>query len=197
MAKNIKLRNVFFGLSIFFLSSFSYHCTYAVDRYVIDDQHTFSSFEYQHWGLSAQRGRFDRNSGVIELDLDNRVGNIVLEIDASSISTGSLLFDSVMRSTSFFDVDHFQKIVFNSKQFIFNNDQLSQIEGTLTIKDTTLPVTLEVTQFNCRFMILYFRQTCGANGFTKILRSDYKMDKYTPFVSDEVTLYFSVEAIKE
>ncbi len=170
---------------------------FATERYVIDSLHTYSSFEYQHWGLSAQRGRFDRNSGVIEIDRDNKVGMIELEIDAGSVNTGSALFDSVMRSTSFFDVDHFQKIIFNSSQFLFDGDQLTQIQGTLTIKDTTLPVTLDVTQFNCRFMILYFKKACGANGFTRILRSDYKMDKYTPFVSDEVTLYFSVEAIKE
>ena len=30
----------------------------ATDHYQIDPLHTYSSFEYQHWGLSAQRGRW-------------------------------------------------------------------------------------------------------------------------------------------
>ena len=34
-------------------------------------------------------------------------------------------------------------------------------------------------------------------GQTKILRSDYKIGRYVPFVSDEITLYLSVEGIKE
>jgi polyisoprenoid-binding protein YceI len=170
---------------------------HAQEHYVIDPEHTFSSFEYSHWGLSSQRGRFDRNSGYVDLDSDNKTGNILLEIDASSVSTGTELFDKVMRSGSFFDVEHFQKISFSSTKFIFDHDQLSQIEGNLTIKESTHPVTLEVTQFNCRFMFLYFKKTCGANGYTKILRSDYNMDRFVPFVSDEVTLYFSVEAIKD
>ncbi|MDO9192453.1 MAG: polyisoprenoid-binding protein, partial [Undibacterium sp.] len=46
----------------------------AGERYKIDPEHTFSSFEYKHWGLSLQRGRFDRNSGFIELDLSAKNG---------------------------------------------------------------------------------------------------------------------------
>jgi polyisoprenoid-binding protein YceI len=169
----------------------------ADDHYVIDPLHTYSSFEYTHWGLTTQRGRFDRNSGFIDLNLDKKTGTVLLEIDAGSVSTGSDLFNKVMMSETFFDAEHFQKIVFHSTRLVFDQEQLSKIEGTLTIKDITHPVTLDITQFNCRFMFLYFRQACGANGFTKILRSDYKMDKYAPFVSDEVTLYFSVEGIRE
>jgi len=169
----------------------------ADDHYVIDPLHTFSSFEYSHWGISTQRGRFDHSSGYIDLDVAKKTGTVLLEIDTGSISTGSDLFNKIMMSDSFFDAEHFQKIVFRSTRMIFDQEQLSKIDGTLTIKDTTRPVTLEITQFNCRFMVLYFRQACGANGYTRILRSDFNMDKYAPFVSDEVTLYFSVEGIRE
>jgi len=186
-----------FRLVACFLMASSCIAAHADEHYVIDPQHTFSSFEYQHWGLSAQRGRFDQNSGYIDLDLENKTGNILLEIDAGSVSTGSDLFDKIMRSETFFDVSHFQKIIFNSTKFIFDHDQLSQIEGNLTIKDSTHPVVLEVTQFSCRFMFLYFKKACGANGYTTILRSDYKMDRFAPFVSDEVRLYFSVEGIRD
>lgn len=171
--------------------------SYATDHYVIDPKHTFSSFEYQHWGLSAQRGQFDKNSGFIDLDEDNKSGSITIEIDASSVHTGSELFDNIMRSDSFFATQQFQKIIFNSTKLIFNDDKLSQVEGNLTIKDKTKPVVIDITQFNCRFMLLYLKRACGANGFTKILRSDFGVDRFIPFVSDEVTLYFSVEGIKE
>lgn len=172
-------------------------CAGATDHYTIDPLHTYSSFEYSHWGISTQRGRFDHNAGFIEFDPDSKTGKVLLEIEAGSISTGSDLFNSVMKSESFFDADHFQKIVFNSTRMIFDQDRLAQIEGTLTIKDITRPVTLEITQFSCRFILLYLRHACGANGYTKILRSDYRMDKYAPFVSDAVTLYFSVEGIRD
>lgn len=169
----------------------------AGERYQIDPEHTFNSFEYKHWGLSLQRGRFDKNTGFIELDIPARTGTINLEIDSNSVSTGSEVFNNVMRSDNFFDTQQYPKIVFNSTKLIFDEEKLTQIEGLLTIKDNTRPVTVDVTQFNCRFMILYFKHACGANGNTKILRSDFNMGRYAPFVSDEITLYFSIEGIRE
>jgi polyisoprenoid-binding protein YceI len=169
----------------------------AGEHYAIDPQHTFSSFEYMHWGLSLQRGRFNKSSGFIDFDSEAKSGYITIEIDANSVSTGTELFDKIMRSSSFFDAQQFPNIVFDSTKFIFDNDKLSKIEGNLTVKESTKPVTIEVTYFNCRFMLLYLKKACGANGYAKILRSDYKMDNYAPFVSNEVTLYFSVEAIND
>lgn len=170
----------------------------AAERYLIDPTHTYTTFEYNHWWLSLQRGRFDKNAGAIELDLENKSGSVQLEIEANSISTGHDLFDNALRSANFFDAEHYPKITFKSTALHFGEqDQLVSIDGDLSIKETTRPVTLTLTQFNCRFMLIYLRQACGANGFTKILRSDYRVGRFVPFVSDEVTLYFSVEAIRE
>jgi polyisoprenoid-binding protein YceI len=176
-------------------------CTLNVqgaERYVIDSQHSFSIFEYKHWGLSLQQGRFDKNVGSITLDKEAKTGSISLEIDATSVSTGTDVFNTTLRSSSFFDVEKFPIITYQSSALRFNDEgKLTQVEGDLTIKGVTRATTLEITQFNCRFMPLYFKTACGANGFAKILRSDFGVGKYVPFVSDEVTLYFAVEAIKE
>lgn len=171
----------------------------AADRYKIDPEHTYSVFEYNHWGLSLQRGRFDSNSGLIEIDFERRSGSILIEIDANSVSTGSAVFDSALRSSRFFDTASFPKISFKSDKLIFDDDQkkLVAMEGELTIKAITKSIRVDLSQFNCRFMPLYLKSACGANGSAKILRSDFDLGRFTPFVSDEVTLYFSVEAIKE
>ncbi|MFZ6776889.1 YceI family protein [Undibacterium sp. Ji83W] len=178
------------------LSGFSL-TAFAAEKYVVDQEHTFSNFEYKHWGLSLQRGRFDKNSGSIELDMDNKTGSLQIAIDAASINTGSDTFDKILRSDNFFNIEKYPKISFQSNKMVFNEDKLVQVEGDLTIKDVTRKVTVDITQFECRFMILYLKRACGANGNTKILRSDYGVGRYVPFVSDEVTLSFSVEAIKE
>lgn len=169
----------------------------AADKYLIDSEHTFSNFEYKHWGLSLQRGRFDKNSGSIELDMDNKTGSLQIAIEADSINTGSDTFNNILRSENFFNVAKYPKISFMSNKLIFNEDKLVQVEGDLTIKDITRKVIVDISHFECRFMILYLKRACGANGMTKILRSDYGVGRYVPFVSDEVTLSFSVEAIKD
>ncbi|MFA9273934.1 MAG: YceI family protein [Candidatus Aquirickettsiella gammari] len=170
----------------------------AADRYVIDSTHTYSVFEYSHWGLSLQQGRFEKNTGFIEFDSDKRTGSVQLSIDAASVSTGNNLFDTTLRSGSFFDVETYPSINFISNNLVFDeNNNVVAVEGDLTIKSITKKVRFALTHFRCRFMPLYLKSACGANGNAKILRSDFDVGRYTPFVSDEVTLYFTVEAIKE
>ncbi|MCX7176526.1 MAG: YceI family protein [Proteobacteria bacterium] len=169
----------------------------AADRFRIDPDHSFAMFEYDHWGLSYQRGRFDRTSGFIELDMEAKSGSIDIEIEAGSISTGVGIFDKLLRSGDFFDTDNHPKTIFSSKRLVFDAEKLARVEGELTIKGITRATTLEITNFNCRFMIVYGKYACGANGLAKISRSEFNMGRYAPFVSDAVTLLITVEAIKE
>ena len=71
--------------------------------YRIDPEHTFTSFEYMHWGLSLQRSRFNRQSGTVTLDPEAKSGSVDLTIDAASVSTGSDEFDKTLASESYFD----------------------------------------------------------------------------------------------
>ena len=169
----------------------------AADRFKIDPEHSFAMFEYDHWGLSFQRGRFDTTSGFIELDMETKTGSINIEIEAASISTGVGVFDRLLRSGDFFDAANHPRISFKSSRLAFDADRLIRVEGNLTIKGITRPTTLEITHFNCRHMFVYGKYACGANGFAKILRSDFEMGRYAPFVSDTVTLFIIVEALKE
>lgn len=168
----------------------------AGDRYKIDPAHTFSSFEYTHWGLSQQRGRFDKNAGMIEFDPETKTGAIDIQINIASVNTGTAMFDEILRSEQFFDAAQFPNILFKSKALRFDEDKLTKVEGDLTIKEITRPVIFEITHFACRFMVIYMRRACGANGYTKILRSDFNIGRFVPFVSDAVTLHFSLEAIR-
>ncbi|WMW79787.1 YceI family protein [Undibacterium cyanobacteriorum] len=169
-----------------------------LERYRIDPDHTFTFFEYKHWGLSLQRGRFDRSTGSVEIDFEARTGKVVLEIETGSISTGVGLFDNRLKSSQFFDSERFPKIVFTSNRLIFDEqNNLQALEGLLRIKDVSKVVRFDLHHFHCRFMPLYFARACGANGSAKILRSEFDLGSYAPFVSDEVTLWFNLEAIKE
>lgn len=183
-------------LCVFFTGLSAVACN-AGEHYRIDPAHTFSTFEYEHWGLSLQHGRFDANAGAIELDSASKTGSIRIEIEAASINTGNALFNSILRSGEFFDATTYQKISFRSSRLHFEGERLVKVDGILTIKDISRPVTLEMTRFDCRYMLLYGKRACGANGFAQLSRSDFDLGRYVPFVSDKVTLYVSVEAIRE
>ena len=171
--------------------------THAADVYRVDPDHTFTYFAYSHWGLSIQQSRFERHSGRIELDPQQGTGRVELKIETESIRTGVAKFDELLRSASFFDAATYPHMVFRSTALRFDEGQLRAMDGVLTIRNIERAVTLDVQSFNCRWMPLYLTHACGANGRTVIKRSDFGMGAYAPFVSDEVTLRFAIEAIRE
>jgi len=71
------------------------------------------------------------------------------------------------------------------------------VDGNLTIKGVTKPVTLAITSFQCMPHPMLKKDACGANATAVIKRSEFNAGKYAPYVGDEVTLTIAVEAIKE
>lgn len=167
------------------------------ETFVIDTTHTFPRFEYSHFGYSIQSSRFDKTSGTIVLDRAARTGSVDVTIDAASVNTGHPLFNSHLVAEDFFDTKRFPTITFKSTKLNFAGDKLASVDGNLTIKGITKPVTLEITSFQCMPHPMLKKDACGANAVTKIRRSDFNAGKYAPQVSDEVTLVIPVEAVKQ
>lgn len=169
----------------------------ATETYVIDTNHTKPRFEYNHFGFSTQLSRFDTTSGTITLDRAAKTGTVDVVIDAKSVDTGYPLFNGHLQEKDFFDTAEYPTITFKSNKLKFNGDKLVSVEGDLTVKGITKPVSLSVTSFLCMPHPIVKKDACGANATVQIKRSDFNMAKYVPYVSDEVTLTIPVEAIKQ
>ena len=169
----------------------------APETYVIDNGHTLPRFEYNHLGYSTQLSRFDKTSGKIILDRAAKTGSVDVVIDAKSVNTGSALFNEHIQGEDFFDTAKYPTITFKSNNLKFDGDKLASVEGELTIKGVTKPVTLTVTSFQCMPHPMLKKDACGANATTRIKRSEFHAGKHAPYVSDEVTLTIPVESVKE
>jgi polyisoprenoid-binding protein YceI len=169
----------------------------ATETYVIDGTHTFPRFEYNHLGYSIQVSRFDKTSGKITLDRAAKTGSVDVVIDAKSVNTGYALFNEHIQGEDYFYTAKYPTITFKSSNLKFDGDKLVAVNGDLTIKGVTKPVTLSVTSFHCMPHPMLKKDACGANATTKIKRSEFNAGKNAPYVSDEVTLTIPVEAVKE
>ncbi len=165
--------------------------------YVLDGGHTLPRFEYSHFGYSTQLSRFDKTTGKITLDREARTGSVEVTIDAKSVDTGYPLFNEHIQGADFFDTANNPAITFKSSAVKFKGDKVVSVNGDLTIKGETKPVTLKVTSFKCMPHPMLKKDACGANATAVVKRSDFNMGKYAPYVSDEVTLTIPVEAIAE
>ena len=169
----------------------------ASETYIIEGTHTMPRFEYSQFGYSTQVSRFDKTSGTIILDLAARTGSVDVGIDAKSVNTGYPLFNEHIQGEDFFDTAKYPTITFKSKALKFDGDKLASVDGDLTVKGVTKPVTLTVTSFHCMPHPMRKKDACGANATTQIKRSEFNAGKHAPYVSDEVTLTIPVEAVKE
>ncbi|MGB9991971.1 YceI family protein [Massilia sp. SM-13] len=178
-------------------AGFSLSAFAAPDTFVIDSTHTFSRFSYSHFGYSTQSSRFDSTTGKIVLDRAAKTGSVDVTIDAKSVNTGAPVFNNHIQAEDFFDTAKYPTISYKSTKFNFKGDKLASVEGNLTIKGVTKPVTLEVTSFQCMEHPMLKKEACGADAVAKIKRTEFNAGKYAPYVGDEVTLTFAIEAVKE
>jgi polyisoprenoid-binding protein YceI len=179
------------------LYAFSAAALAAPETYNVEPTHTYPRFEYSHFGYSNQQQRFDKTSGKIVLDRAAKTGSVDVTIDATSVNTGYALFNGHIQAEDFFNTAKYPTITFKSTGVKFEGDKPVAIDGNLTIKGVTKPVTLTVTSFHSMAHPMLKKDAIGANAVTKVKRSEFNMGKNVPYVSDEVSLTIAVEAIKE
>lgn len=184
-------------LALSIAAGFALPALAAPETFVIDNAHTLPRFEYSHFGYSTQVSRFDKTSGRIILDRAAKAGSLDVTIDSTSVNTGYPLFNQHIQGEDFLDTRKYPTITFKSNKFNFKGDAVASVEGNLTIKGVTRPVTLELTSFKCMPHPMAKKEACGANAVTRIKRSEFNAGKFAPNVSDEVILTIPVEAIKE
>ncbi|HEU4851008.1 MAG TPA: YceI family protein [Telluria sp.] len=169
----------------------------ASETYVIDGAHTYPRFSYNHLGFSTQLSRFTKTTGTVAIDKAAKKGEVDIVIDMKSIDSGFATFDEHLQGADFFDTAKFPEATFKSTKVTFKGDKPVKVDGKLTIKGVTRPVSLTVTSFQAMPHPMLKKDAIGANAYTIVKRSDFNAGMYAPHVSDEVRIDIAIEAVKE
>lgn len=116
----------------------------APGRFEIDPAHSEVGFTVRHLGLSKVRGRFGTFSGTVVVADDPTDSSVEAEIDLASVDTREEGRDTHLRSADFFDVETHPTMTFRSRR-VRPSAVGWEVEGDLTIKGTSRPVTLATT----------------------------------------------------
>jgi polyisoprenoid-binding protein YceI len=165
--------------------------------YGVDGTHTFPRFSYSHFGYSTQLSSFSKTTGKVVFDAEAKKGSVDIVIDMKSVSTGFADFNEHIQGEDFLDTAKFPQATFKSTKVIFEGDKPQLIEGQLTIKGVTKPVTLTVTSFQAMPHPMMKKPALGANAFTVIKRSEFNAGKYAPYVGDDVRIDIAIEAMAQ
>lgn len=168
-------------------------------KYTIDSNHAYPSFEADHFGgLSTWRGKFNKSAGTIVYDKEAGSGTLDVTIDTTSIDTGNDKLNDHLKSgeAGMFDVAKFPTASYTGKLAKFANGAPTEVDGTLTLRGVSKPVTLKIDHFGCRpHPMQKGKEVCGANATAALDRGDFGIDwgKSYGFKMD-VKLTIQVEA---
>jgi polyisoprenoid-binding protein YceI len=107
----------------------------------LDPAHTMVEFVARHM-LTKVRGRFTEFSGTIEIGESPKESSVQVEIQAGSVQTNQDMRDNHLRSGDFFEVETYPTLTFRSTGVRLTGGNGFELDGELTIRDVTNPVTL-------------------------------------------------------
>lgn len=178
----------------------------ALSTWHIDPAHTSVEFSAKHMMITTVRGSFGDVKGTIEIDARHPDrSHVEVEIAAASIDTRNEQRDQHLKSGDFLDVEHFGTITFRSTRVegahAREGDRF-KVMGDLTIRGTTLPVTLDCT-FEGRGKDPWGGERSAFAATTAIDRRDWKLmwnqtlEAGGILVSNEIRISIEVQAVRQ
>jgi polyisoprenoid-binding protein YceI len=167
------------------------------ERYVLDSSHSQILFSYNHLGYSTTWGMFSGFEGEIQFDQANpAASSVTVSFPVRTMLTGwEARFDHFM-SADFFGAGEEEMVTFTSTAIEVTGETTAKITGDLTLNDVTKPVVLDAVLNQVGDHPMEGKPWAGFSATTTVLRSDFNLGQFAPFVSDEVAIQISVEAMK-
>lgn len=116
----------------------------------VDANHSQIGFSVRHF-FTPVEGHFADYE--VELSFDPETpedGHVDVRIDASSVDTDNDRRDADLRGSSFFEVERFPELAFESTGIDRVSETEFVVHGDLTIRDVTRPIDLAVTLLGMR-----------------------------------------------
>ncbi|WAC57243.1 YceI family protein [Gordonia sp. SL306] len=114
-------------------------------RWDIDPGHSTIEISVRHFGIASIKGRFTDFTGQIEVAEDIEKSSVLAEIKTASIDTDNKTRDDHLRSDAFFDTEQHPVAEFRAGQVRPATDETWTLSGTLSLRGTAVPVTLELS----------------------------------------------------
>jgi polyisoprenoid-binding protein YceI len=172
---------------------------YVVGTWDIDASHSTVGFSVRHMMVSKVRGYFREFSGVLVTAEDPTQSSVTATVNMDSIDTRQEQRDAHIRSADFFDVGNYTELNFRSTAVKTDGADWT-VEGDLTIKGITKPVTLAL-ELNGFGPDAYGGTRAGFSAKTEISRKAFGVDIDMPMdgggvvVSDKIAVELEIEAV--
>jgi len=167
------------------------------EKYMLDASHSQIVFSYDHLGFSTTWGMFSGFEGEIMFDQANPAASSVsVSMPVESMLTGWEGRFQHFMSKDFFDAADDEMVSFASTGIEVTGETTAKITGDLTLNGVTKPVVLDAVLNKTGDHPMANKPWAGSSATTSVLRSDFGLGMFAPYVSDEVAIQISIEAMK-
>lgn len=169
----------------------------AADTYVLDASHSQVVFSYQHLGYSTTYGMFSGFEGEISYDeADPAASSVTVSMKEGDMLTGWEARFKHFMGGDFFGASEEEDISFTSTSIEITGETSADITGDLTLNGVTKSIVLDADLNQAGTHPQAQKPWLGFDATTTLLRSDFNLGAFAPFVSDEVEVLISIEAMK-
>lgn len=166
-------------------------------KYTLDASHSQVVFSYDHLGFSTTYGMFSGFDGDIMFDADApEASSVSVSMPVMSMFTGWEKRDGHFMSGDFFGATEGDMITFTSTGIDVTGENTADITGDLSMNGVTKSVVLDAKLNQAADHPMAGKPWIGFDATASVLRSDFDLGKFAPFISDEVQIMISLEAQK-
>jgi polyisoprenoid-binding protein YceI len=172
-------------------------------RYTLDSSHSQVIFSYDHLGFSTTHGMFSGFEGEILFDQeDPAASSVSVSMPITMMFTGWEQRDAHFLSEDFFNAvadndpagGDRDMVTFESTAIEVTGEDTALITGELTMNGITQEVVLDAKLNQVGEHPMANTPWAGFDATTQVLRSDFGVGAFAPFVLDEVDIMISIEA---
>ncbi|MCR8550186.1 YceI family protein [Salipiger sp. P9] len=170
----------------------------APESYVLDSSHSQIVFSYNHLGFSTGYGMFSGFAGDISYDAeDPAASSVSVSFPVRSMLTGwEARFEHFMSDDFFGATDDSELVTFTSTGIEVTGETTALITGDLTLNGVTKSVVLDAALTQAADHPMEGKPWLGFLATTTLVRSEFDLGMFAPYVSDEVEVQISIEAMK-
>lgn len=167
----------------------SSHLAYAAD-WQFDLTKTHVGFVTPSGGITQVTGNFGKFDGQINGDaFDQQHLQINFVVQSNSVLTGSSMRNSILKGSSFFDVEKYPTVNFKSTSITLVDPAHVIMLGDLTMIGITKPVKVNVTLERPKLDPTTKIVSINATADATISRADWGMTSYSSFVGNDIAVH--------
>lgn len=184
-----------FALAVATLLSVAGQSAWAAEDLKIGGNRGTMEFAIGDSRIFRTTGGFQTWQGNVQVnDADMPKSAVQVTVDTHSLKMMDRQQADMLKDSDFFDVDRFPQMTFRSEKVERTGAETLKIDGFLTLRGVTRPMTLNVTVSDRKPNAAPGAPYARVRAKGTIKRSDFGMTKYVDLVGDNVEISITTDA---